>query len=61
MSEEKRKNKFTEIYKVILEKGWTMEEVRLRWGISERQMTRVSQGAKQRDIDAANGLPQKEN
>jgi DNA-binding transcriptional regulator LsrR (DeoR family) len=49
----------TEIQKIANCKGWTLQEVANRWGISERQMSRVAAAAKQRDIDAANGLPHK--
>lgn len=45
------------IHQIIRGKGWTLVEVGLRWGIKERQMSRIAGAAKQRDIDAANGLP----
>ncbi|MDV0844421.1 MULTISPECIES: hypothetical protein [Gammaproteobacteria] len=44
-------------HQIIRGKGWTLVEVGLRWGIKERQMSRIANSAKQRDLDAANGLP----
>ncbi|MCU8008983.1 hypothetical protein L5M38_22195 [Shewanella sp. SM101] len=42
-------------------KGWNFEDIGKRWGLSERQMSRVAKAAKQRDLDALNGLPDKIN
>lgn len=36
-----------------------LEELAHRWGISVRQMSRVANNPKQRDLDAVNGLPHK--
>lgn len=44
-------------HQITRSKGWTLVEVGLRWGIKERQMSRIANAAKQRDLDAANGLP----
>jgi hypothetical protein len=44
-------------HQIIRGKGWTLVEVGLRWGFKERQMSRIANSAKQRDLDAANGLP----
>lgn len=41
------------------ERGWLLEEVAARWGISIRQMSRVANNPKRRDLDAVNGLPDK--
>lgn len=42
---------------IVNRKGWTFTEIGNRWGLSERQMSRVANSGHQRDIDAANGLP----
>jgi DNA-binding Xre family transcriptional regulator len=45
-------------FHVIAEKkGWLLQEIAERWGITIRQMSRVANSPKQRDLDAANGLP----
>lgn len=50
----------TEFQRIANAKGWTLKEVGERWGqLSERQMSRIASAAKQRDIDAVNGLPKK--
>lgn len=51
--------KTTEFQKLANAKGWNFEDIALRWGLSERQMSRVAKAGKQRDIDAVNGLPDK--
>ena len=38
-------------------KGWSLVAIGDRWGVSERQMTRISNSANTRDIDAVQGLP----
>lgn len=43
---------------IVNRKGWKFEDVAKRWNISERQLSRISNSANIRDIDAANGLPQ---
>jgi hypothetical protein len=40
-------------------KGWTFDNIGERWGVSERQMSRIANSGNQRDIDAVNGLPDK--
>jgi len=40
-------------------KGWTFEDIGKRWGVSERQMSRIANSGNQRDIDGVNGLPNK--
>lgn len=42
---------------IVNRKGWTFAEIGERWGVSERQMSRIANSGNQRDIDAANGLP----
>jgi len=42
---------------IVNRKGWTFEQIGQRWGVSERQMSRIANSGNQRDIDAANGLP----
>ncbi len=39
------------------EKGWLLEDIAVRWGISVRQMSRVANNPKQKDLDAVAGLP----
>lgn len=51
--------KVTEFQRIANEKGWTLLEVGERWELSERQMSRIANAAKQRDLDAAKGLPKK--
>lgn len=38
-------------------KGWKLVQIGERWGVCERQMSRISNSGNQRDIDAVNGLP----
>jgi len=52
----KKESKF---HKKAKEKGWLLEEIAERWGISVRQMSRVANDPKPRDIDAVNGLPKR--
>jgi hypothetical protein len=49
----------TEFQRIANAKGWTLLEVGERWELSERQMSRIASAAKQRDLDAVNGLPKK--
>ncbi|MNE09791.1 hypothetical protein D3C80_1024790 [compost metagenome] len=51
--------KVTEFQRLANAKGWTLLEVGERWELSERQMSRIASAAKQRDLDAVNGLPKK--
>lgn len=44
-------------HKKARERGWRLEDIAARWGISVRQMSRVANNPKQRDLDAVNGLP----
>ena len=39
------------------QKGWTFEHIGERWGVSERQMSRIANSGNQRDIDAVMGMP----
>lgn len=52
------KNK-TLFQKIANDKGWTFENIGERWGVSERQMSRVANSGNQRDIDAVTGIPSK--
>jgi hypothetical protein len=38
--------------------SWLLEDIAERWGISIRQMSRVANNPKQKDLDAVNGLPE---
>lgn len=51
--------KITEFQVIANSKGWKFEEIAIRWGVSERQMSRIAGSGKQRDIDSVNGLPNK--
>ncbi|GHG07776.1 hypothetical protein [Thalassotalea marina] len=42
---------------IVNSKGWTFDDVGERWNVGERQMSRIAKSASQRDLDAANGLP----
>lgn len=48
----------TPLQAIANSKGWTFEELAKRWEVSPRQMSRIAAAGKQRDIDAANGLPE---
>jgi hypothetical protein len=47
----------TPFHKKAKEKGWDLQDIAERWGISIRQMSRVANSPKQKDLDAVNGLP----
>lgn len=49
----------TKLQAIANSKGWTFEALANRWEVSPRQMSRIAAACKQRDIDAANGLPDK--
>ena len=53
--------KETAFHKIVRAKGWTLVEVGERWGVKERQMSRIANDCKQKDMDAAVGLPCKLN
>ena len=44
-------------HQIVRSKGWTLAEVGIRWGVTERQMSRIASSGKMRDLDAAAGLP----
>lgn len=50
----------TEFQRVANSRGWKFSELAERWGLSERQLSRIARAGKQRDIDAVNGLPNKQ-
>lgn len=50
----------TEFQRIANEKGWKFEDIAKRWGKSERQLSRIAKAGKQRDLDAVNGLPNKD-
>jgi DNA-binding Xre family transcriptional regulator len=52
--------KITEFQKVANGKGWTFSEIAARWGLSERQLSRIAGKPKQRDLDALKGLDTKQ-
>jgi hypothetical protein len=49
----------TEFQKIANKKGWTFEQIALRWNKSDRQLSRIAAKAEPRDMDAVNGLPTK--
>ena len=49
--------KLTKFHLAAKERGWLLEDIADRWGISVRQMSRVANNPKQKDLDAVNGLP----
>ncbi|MGL6262110.1 hypothetical protein [Vibrio sp. WXL210] len=49
----------TEFQRLANAKGWTFVEIGKRWGKSERQLSRIAKAGEQRDLDAVNGLPNK--
>lgn len=49
----------TAFHQIAREKGWTLVEIGQRWGVSERQMSRVANNPSQKDLDAVRGLPAK--
>lgn len=51
-----RRNK-TAFHLVAESKGWLLEKIGERWGISVRQMSRIANKPSQKDMDAVNGLP----
>lgn len=38
-------------------RGWKMQDIAKRWGITPRQMSYIAKSPSQRDWDALNGLP----
>jgi hypothetical protein len=50
-------DKKTPFHMKAKEKGWVLQDIAERWGISVRQMSRVANNPKQKDLDAVNGLP----
>jgi len=53
--------KETEFHKKAKEKGWFLERIGERWGVSVRQMSRIANRPTQKDLDAVNGLPPSDN
>jgi len=49
--------KQTAFHKIAEEKGFSLREIGDRWSLSMRQMTRIANAPRQRDLDAVNGLP----
>ncbi|ENY5184894.1 hypothetical protein ACEZOD_003341 [Vibrio cholerae] len=47
----------TEFQRIANERGWTFKQIAERWGLSERQLSRIAQDAKIRDLDSVKGLP----
>ncbi|BCD97699.1 hypothetical protein [Marinagarivorans cellulosilyticus] len=51
--------KDSEFHKKAKDRGWLLEEIASRWEISVRQMSRVANNPKPKDLDAVTGLPSK--
>lgn len=49
--------KKTDFHNTAEAKGWLLEKIAERWGISVRQMSRIANKPSPKDLDAANGLP----
>ncbi len=49
-------NEFT---KAVKSKGWQMQEVAERWGVTPRRMSQIAKNPTQKDWDAFAGLPDK--
>lgn len=49
--------KKTAFHKIAKKKGWRLIDIGGRWGISERQMSRIANNPSRKDIDAVTGLP----
>lgn len=49
--------KITPFQKIANAKGWKFEDIAQRWGLSERQLSRIADSPKLRDFDALFGLP----
>lgn len=47
-------NEFT---KAVKAKGWQMQEVAERWGVTPRRMSQIAKAPTQKDWDALYGLP----
>jgi len=52
--------RMTDFHKIARKKGWTLVEIGQRWGVSERQMSRIANNPSKKDLDAAQGLPIRE-
>lgn len=49
----------TEFRKAAEARGWKLRDIAERWGITARQMSRISAEPNQKDWDALAGLPAK--
>ena len=49
----------TRFHEIAAEKGWLLKDIQGRWGLSERQMSRIARNPSVRDLDAISGLPNK--
>lgn len=57
---DKQKHVITDFRRLADERGWELKEIGERWGLSDRQMSRISAEPKQLHLDALNGLQIKE-
>jgi len=52
--------KQTTFHKIARDKGWRLVDIGERWGVGERQMSRIANRPTRKDLDAINGLPYKQ-
>lgn len=55
----KEKAKKTAFHEVAENKGWQLKEIAERWEVTPRQLSRIANSPKQKDLDAVAGLPKK--
>lgn len=53
------KTKKTAFHEEAEKKGWQLKEIAERWDVTPRQLSRVANSPKQKDLDAVTGLPKK--
>jgi DNA-binding Xre family transcriptional regulator len=49
--------KKTDFHRIVESKGWQHQDIAERWGVTPRQLSRIANKPKQKDLDAARGLP----
>jgi len=47
----------TEFHLIARKKGWRLVDIGERWGVKERQMSRIANNPTRKDLDAVEGLP----
>ena len=59
MSSGKEEPNKTPFHKTAEKKGWQLKDIAERWGVTPRQLSRVANAPKQKDLDAVRGLPKR--